>query len=276
MLSDGRVIAVGTVVTGHLIEMRGKKFAQFNLPREQEKFVNNTLEYAFREKDVILGDIQFPPLKVSCRGKTVVMVVRGVGYREDLQVLAPFIQEAASVLVGVDGAPTPCSKRDTGPTSSSGIWTASLMPHCAAGPSSSPTPIPTGAVPVAERLANLGWSSRWCLRRAPAKTWLCSWPMRMGADLIVLVGSHSNMIDFLEKGRPGMASTLLDPLEDRAHLLDAKKVSELYRPKTTYGALPLLLAAMIPSCSLWDSHLLGGTICACSGCSCACLRGGCK
>ena len=33
--------------------------------------------------------------------------------------------------------------------------------------------------------------------------------MNMEQNLIVAVGTHSNMIDFLEKGRKGMASTFL-------------------------------------------------------------------
>ena len=44
-----------------------------------------------------------------------------------------------------------------------------------------------------------------------------------GADLIVAVGTHSSMVDFLDKGRPGMASTFLvrikDAIEDPQRLL---------------------------------------------------------
>ena len=50
ILKDGQVIAVGTVVTAHMIEER-ERIAQLNLPRELERFVSNTLEYAAREKD---------------------------------------------------------------------------------------------------------------------------------------------------------------------------------------------------------------------------------
>ena len=59
--------AVGTIVTGHKIERRAE-IAKLNLPTELEKFVGNTLEYAAREKDVILGRIEIPPLPVDCSG----------------------------------------------------------------------------------------------------------------------------------------------------------------------------------------------------------------
>ena len=50
-----------------------------------------------------------------------------------------------------------------------------------------------------------------------------------GATLIVAVGTHSNIVDFLEKGRKGMASTLLVRIKVGARLVDAKGVSQLYR-----------------------------------------------
>jgi uncharacterized membrane-anchored protein len=68
-----------------------------------------------------------------------------------------------------------------------------------------------------------------------------------GADLIVAVGTHSNMIDFLEKGRKGMASTFLVRLKIGAILVDAKGVSLLYRSPVKFGQILLLcLAAFIP------------------------------
>ncbi|MFY9526438.1 MAG: putative cytokinetic ring protein SteA, partial [Limnochordia bacterium] len=66
------------------------------------------------------------------------------------------------------------------------------------------------------------------------------------AEIIVLVGSHSNMIDFLEKGRPGMASTFLTRLKIGPILLDAKKVSELYRARKPVPVLPVLFIALVP------------------------------
>jgi len=44
----------------------------------------------------------------------------------------------------------------------------------------------------------------------------------LGAALIVAVGTHSGMIDFLEKGRRGMASTFLVRLKVGSVLVDAR------------------------------------------------------
>ena len=67
-----------------------------------------------------------------------------------------------------------------------------------------------------------------------------------GADLIVAVGCHSNMIDFLEKGRQGMASTFLVRLKVGSILVDAKGVSKLYQPALSpHYVLGLLMAALV-------------------------------
>jgi len=55
------------------------------------------------------------------------------------------------------------------------------------------------------------------------------------------------MIDFLEKGRKGMASTFLVRLKVGNRLVDARGVSQLYRHRVSGRSLLLLtLAAVIP------------------------------
>ena len=50
-----------------------------------------------------------------------------------------------------------------------------------------------------------------------------------GAALIVAVGTHATLVEFLDKGRSGMASTFLTRLRVGGKLVDAKGVSRLYR-----------------------------------------------
>src|SRR5919202_6086674 len=67
-----------------------------------------------------------------------------------------------------------------------------------------------------------------------------------GAELIVAVGSHFNLVEFLDKSRAGMSSTFLTRLRVGEILVDAKGVSRLYRPSA--GRAPILfvtLAALI-------------------------------
>ncbi len=66
-----------------------------------------------------------------------------------------------------------------------------------------------------------------------------------GASLIVAVGTHATLVEFLDKGRAGMASTFLTRLRLGGKLVDAKGVSRLYRPRISNSALFLLVIAAL-------------------------------
>ena len=67
-----------------------------------------------------------------------------------------------------------------------------------------------------------------------------------GAELIVAVGTHGTLEEFLDKGRSGMASTFLTRLRVGSKLIDAKGVSMLYRSRISTSQLLLLaLTALI-------------------------------
>ena len=66
-----------------------------------------------------------------------------------------------------------------------------------------------------------------------------------GAQLIVSVGAHFNLIEFLDKNRAGMSSTFLTRLRVGATLVDAKGVSRLYRPGIGLGSGVVFLAIFV-------------------------------
>jgi uncharacterized membrane-anchored protein len=68
-----------------------------------------------------------------------------------------------------------------------------------------------------------------------------------GATLIVAVGTHATLVEFLDKGRGGMASTFLTRLRLGGKLVDAKGVSRLYRSRISTLALVLLVLAALVS-----------------------------
>ena len=64
-----------------------------------------------------------------------------------------------------------------------------------------------------------------------------------GAELIVAVGTHATLVEFLDKGRAGMASTFLTRLRVGSKLVDAKGVSRLYRSRISTWQLTVLILA---------------------------------
>ncbi|OWY61271.1 thiamin pyrophosphokinase, partial [cyanobacterium TDX16] len=63
------------------------------------------------------------------------------------------------------------------------------------------------------------------------------------ATLIVAVGTHATMVEFLDKGRGGMASTFLTRLRLGPILVDAKGVSQLYEGRVRRSDIALLIAS---------------------------------
>ena len=96
MLGQGRVISK---------QFLKKKLdqAEKNLKKQLDLFVQNTLEYARREKDLILKNLDIPDIKTRLAGKHVLIVVRGKNYKKDLQAIRSYIREVQPVLIGVDG-----------------------------------------------------------------------------------------------------------------------------------------------------------------------------
>src|SRR5204863_232560 len=66
-----------------------------------------------------------------------------------------------------------------------------------------------------------------------------------GAELIVAVGTHASLVDFLDKGRAGMASTFLVRLKVGPILVDAKGVNRLYQSRVRKSDLAFLVGAAL-------------------------------
>src|SRR4029079_967372 len=73
----------------------------------------------------------------------------------------------------------------------------------------------------------------------------------LGASLIVAVGTHFSLVEFLDKGRGGMASTFLTRLKTGSKLVDAKGIGRLWEARSrnrtaTVEILLLIAAALFP------------------------------
>ena len=66
-----------------------------------------------------------------------------------------------------------------------------------------------------------------------------------GAALIVMVGAHFNLVEFLDKNRAGMSSTFLTRLRVGDTLIDAKGVSRLYNPGVSGRQLGLFFGVAL-------------------------------
>ncbi|NLM52559.1 MAG: hypothetical protein GX197_07040 [Firmicutes bacterium] len=239
-------LAVARLVDAEVIR-RQTALAEKNLDNLLDDFVQNTLEYALKEKELILGNLEVPPINVPISGRHALVVVRGKSYREDLKAIKHYLDEIKPVLIAVDGG-------------ADALLEYGYIPDLVVGDMDSVSDLALfkarervvhaytdGRAPGMERIKRLGLSAT--IMKAPGTSediaMLIAY--ECGAKLIVAVGTHSNMIDFLEKGRKGMASTFLVRLKVGNRLVDARGVSQLYRGRISgHWLLVLALAASIP------------------------------
>ncbi|MCC5909925.1 MAG: hypothetical protein JJT76_05760 [Clostridiaceae bacterium] len=222
-------------------------FAESNIEEELEKFIDNTLSYAHKEKDFILGRLKNPKIKTIIKDKQVLVVVRGQNYREDLSTVLPYIKEEKPILIAVDGG-------------GDALLEFGFIPDIIIGDMDSVSDkclklckeiivhaYPDGNAPGMERINKLKLEAMIFPAPGTSEDIAMLLAFEEGADLIVAVGTHTNMIDFLEKGRKGMASTFLVRLKVGSKLVDAKGVSKLYRSNIKIKhILWLILASFIP------------------------------
>ena len=101
---------------------------------------------------------------------------------------------------------------------------------------------PDGRAPGAARLDRLGLAYKVVPAPATSEDVAMLVAAEKGASLIVTVGSHFNLVEFLDRNRRGMSSTFLTRLRVGDILVDAKGVSRLYRP--TAGRTPILFVTL--------------------------------
>lgn len=243
---NGELMGKGNLLTQDRIKTLMDQ-AKKNLDTELEKFVQNTLEYAIKEKDLILGGLTFPEIKTHIHGRQVLVVVRGQNYREDLLTIRSYLREVDPILIGVDGGADALLEFGYKPDLIMGDMDSVSDAALCCGAELVVHAYPDGRAPGLERLQSMRLQPLVFPAPGTSEDIALLLAYEKGADLIVAVGTHSNMIDFLEKGRKGMASTFLVRLKVGSILVDARGVSQLYRTRMRVKYLALILvAAFIP------------------------------
>jgi uncharacterized membrane-anchored protein len=219
--------------------------ARHRLADQFESFAKNTLEFMARERDLLFGGSGIPALDYDLNGRHVLVVVRGYHYNEDLAALRPYIREIRPVLIGVDGGADALREEGYRPDLIVGDMDSVSEEALRGGAEIVVHAYPNGHAPGQERLSALGIPSKTMKVSGTSEDMAFLLAHGKGADLIVAVGSHGNLREFLDKGRMGMASTFLTRLRVGEILVDAKGVSRMYRGRIRGRDAALLVAAAL-------------------------------
>jgi uncharacterized membrane-anchored protein len=257
---DGHLIADGTLVTTEVLEDQ-LNFAREGLADQIEAFAANTMEYLRVEKELLLEGVGVPDVATPIDGRHVLIVVRGYDYRSDLEALRPYISEYKPLLIGVDGGADALIEAGYRPDMIIGDMDSCSDAALRCGAELVVHAYRDGRAPGIERIEALeleavpfpalGTSEDAAMLLADSK----------GARLIVAVGTHASLVEFLDKGRAGMASTFLTRLRVGPKLVDAKGVSRIYRSQVkSWHLVMLVLSALIALTTALLLTDLGGQV----------------
>jgi uncharacterized membrane-anchored protein len=238
------VIAKGTVQTAESVAASSAE-AKIGLATQLEAFVANTMEYLRRERDLLIEGVGVPELRTRLAGRHVLVVVRGYHYREDLTVLRGYIREYKPIMIGVDGGADALIEAGHKPHIIVGDMDSVSDDALACGAELVVHAYPDGRAPGLARVQDLGMSCTQFPAAGTSEDVALLLADDKGASLIVAVGTRFSLVEFLDKGRSGAASTFLTRLKVGGTLVEPKGVSQLYRSRISGWALVVLVLAAI-------------------------------
>jgi uncharacterized membrane-anchored protein len=239
---NDQVIAKGVLQTEAILA-RAMDDANAGVPTQIDAFAANTLEFLRREHDLLTNGIAMPRLATSMKDRHVLVIVRGYRYREDLRALRPYIREYRPVLLAVDGGADALLEAGYQPHVIIGDMDSVSDEALAAGAELVVHAYPDGRAPGMARLNGLGLDAVQLPAPGTSEDVALLVADACGASLIAVVGTHWTLEEFLDKGRPGMASTFLTHLRVGSKLVNARGVHQLYQSRISGWALAALVVA---------------------------------
>ncbi len=231
--------------------------ARGGLSTQLQSFTHNTTEFLRREQDLLLHGQGAPTMRTKIADRPVVIVVRGYDYRDDLRNLKRYIREQRPVLVGVnagaDALLAAGHRPDIVVVGEDGLAQGS---HAGDGSTVSDKALRgarevvlhtdrAGRAVGSDRLDRIGVRAQNFSASGTSEDIAMLLADLSDASLIVLVGTHATLDEFLDRHRSGLASTFLTRLRVGPKLVDAKGVPHLYSGRVRIWHLLLVLLAGI-------------------------------
>ena len=236
------VTAKGTVQTADTVAA-SMASAKDGLADQLKAFVTNTMEYINRDSELLVEGIRVPALRTRLEGRHALVVARGYRHSEDLQALRAYIREFKPVLIGVDGGANALLDGGYRPDMIVGDMDSVSDRALTCGAEIVVHAYPNGFAPGLPRVQDLGLESVTCPATGTSEDVAVLLADEAGAALIVVVGMRFSLVEFLDKGRSGMASAILTRIRVADKIVDAKGVSRLYQSRISGRALALLALA---------------------------------
>lgn len=234
--------------------------AREGMSGQLEAFAQNTMDYLVREKELLIDGVGVPAITTRIEGRHALIVVRGYHYKDDLQALRHYMREFKPVLIGVDGGADALLEVGRRPDLIVGDMDSVSDAALTCGAEIVVHAYRDGRAPGLARVESLGVTPVVFPATGTSEDVAMLLADDMGASLIVAVGTHATLVEFLDKGRSGMASTFLTRLRVGSKLIDAKGVSRLYRSRISTRTMVAMLLIGLCVLGLALSATPGGSI----------------
>ena len=224
------------------------------------------MDYLRKERELLFDGVGVPDIRTDLDGRHVLIVVRGYHYKEDLQTLRHYIREYRPILIGVDGGADALIEARHRPDLIVGDMDSVSDDALRCGAEIVVHAYRDGRAPGLERVRALGVEPVVFPATGTSEDVAMLLADDKGAELIVAVGTHVTLVEFLDKGRSGMASTFLTRLRVGGKLVDAKGVSRLYRARISGAAASWSCSSsglLALGAALWSTTAAGPS-CRCS------------
>ena len=238
---NGTCVASGRVLNERELE-RSFSEQRGRVTEALEAFAENTMRYLREEGRLLAEGIAFPPLHTDFRDRHALVVARGPGYKRDLRMVKPYVRVFKPVLIAVDGGADALLEEGYKPDVIVGDMDSVSDKALRSGAELLVHGYRDGVAPGADRAQTLGLPYEIVPATGISEDLALLLAYEKGSELIVAVGTHFNLIEFLERNRAGMSSTFITRLKVGEILIDAKGVSRLATRKV--GLWPLVLFAL--------------------------------
>jgi uncharacterized membrane-anchored protein len=267
-VKDGAALRIdgGDVYTGDTLAAAARELtpelvrdemarARTGLAAQLESFTHNSTEFLRREEDLLLHGHGVPRTATEMAGRAVVVTVRSHGWESELRGIKPFVREQRPVLVGVDRGADALVSAGHSPDVVVVTGGSDDLPAAAVLRKARDVVVlvqrgaPRSVTEPFERLGIRPLRFETTATTEDAALLLAS---ASEASLVVGVGMHATLDEFLDSRRTGLSSTFLTRLKLGPDLVDAAALPRLYdgavRPRHLAGVLAagtLALAAAV-------------------------------
>ena len=222
IVANGSVVGPGTVATA-------LEVARGSIESTLDEFVANTLAHLGAERGLIAEPLVLPGLRTAFTGRPALVVARGASTDADLRALRDFVARSSPALVAVDGGADLMAGAGWRPDVIVGDMDSASDRALESGAELLVHAYGDGHAPGAARLRALGLAHERLTIPGTSEDAALLLAAEKGSRPVVSVGSGVGLADFLDRGRPGMASTLLTRLRLGEVLVDARGFATLSR-----------------------------------------------